>query len=115
MSEKIATRHAYGDALAELGNKNKRIVALDADVSTCTMSCIFGEKFPDRFYNVGIAEANMIGIAAGMSTAGLIPFVHSFAMFIAGRAYDQIRNSIAYPHLNVKLVGTHAGLSVGED
>ena len=115
MVDKIATRHAYGEALAELGEKNKCIVALDADVSTCTMSCIFGERFPDRFYNVGIAEANMVGIAAGMSTFGLIPFVHSFAMFIAGRTYDQIRNSIVYPRLNVKVVGTHAGLTVGED
>ncbi|MDR2052512.1 MAG: transketolase family protein [Treponema sp.] len=115
MPEKIATRHAYGEALAELGGSNTRIVALDADVSTCTMSCIFGEKYPRRFYNVGIAEANMVGLAAGMSTAGLIPFVHSFAMFTAGRAFDQIRNSLAYPRLNVKVVGTHAGLTVGED
>jgi transketolase len=115
MAEKIATRHAYGEALAELGNVNKRVVALDADVSTCTMSCIFGKKHPDRFYNVGIAEANMVGIAAGMSTTGLIPFVHSFAMFTAGRTFDQIRNSLAYPHLNVKVVGTHSGLTVGED
>jgi transketolase len=115
MSEKIATRHAYGEALAELGGTNSRIVALDADVSTCTMSCIFGEKYPDRFYNVGIAEANMVGLAAGMATAGLIPFVHSFAMFTAGRTFDQIRNSLAYPNLNVKVVGTHAGLTVGED
>ena len=114
MAEKIATRHAYGEALSEIG-KNLKIVALDADVSTCTMSCVFGEKYPDRFYNIGIAEANMVGIAAGMSTLGLIPFVHSFAMFSAGRTYDQIRNSLAYPHLNVKVVGTHAGLTVGED
>ena len=114
MAEKIATRHAYGEALAEIG-ENQRIVALDADVSTCTMSCIFGEKYPDRFLNVGIAEANMVGIAAGMAAAGYIPFVHTFAMFCAGRTYDQIRNSIAYPGLNVKLVGTHAGLTVGED
>lgn len=114
MAEKIATRHAYGEALSEIG-KNSNIVALDADVSTCTMSCMFGEKYPDRFYNVGIAEANMVGIAAGMSSLGLIPFVHSFAMFSAGRTFDQIRNSLAYPHLNVKVVGTHAGLTVGED
>jgi transketolase len=114
MAEKIATRHAYGEALAELGDTNSRVVALDADVSTCTMSCIFGGKHPGRFYNVGIAEANMVGIAAGMSTTGLIPFVHTFAMFMAGRTYDQIRNSVAYPKLNVKVVGTHAGLSVGE-
>jgi len=115
MADKIATRHAYGETLAELGDKNNRIVALDADVSTCTMSCMFGEKFPGRFYNVGIAEANMVGIAAGMSTLGLIPFVHSFAMFAAGRTYDQIRNSVAYPNLNVKVIGTHAGITVGED
>lgn len=114
MAEKIATRHAYGEALSEIG-KNPRIVALDADVSTCTMSCIFGEKYPERFYNVGIAEANMVGIAAGMSTAGMVPFVHTFAMFAAGRTYDQIRNTLAYPRLNVKVVGTHAGLTVGED
>jgi len=114
MAEKIATRHAYGEALAEAG-KNEKIVALDADVSTCTMSCIFGEKYPERFLNVGIAEANMVGIAAGLAAEGYIPFVHTFAMFCAGRTYDQIRNSVAYPHLNVKLVGTHAGLTVGED
>lgn len=114
MAEKIATRHAYGEALAEAG-ANKKIVALDADVSTCTMSCMFGEKYPERFFNVGIAEANMVGVAAGMAASGYIPFVHTFAMFCAGRTYDQIRNSIAYPGLNVKLVGTHAGLTVGED
>ena len=114
MAEKIATRHAYGEALAEIG-VNQRIVALDADVSTCTMSCMFGEKYPERFLNVGIAEANMVGIAAGMAASGYIPFVHTFAMFCAGRTFDQIRNSVAYPRLNVKLVGTHAGLTVGED
>ena len=114
MAEKIATRHAYGEALAEAG-VNEKIVALDADVSTCTMSCMFGEKYPERFFNVGIAEADMVGVAAGMATAGYIPFVHTFAMFCAGRTYDQIRNSVAYPGLNVKLVGTHAGLTVGED
>lgn len=114
MAEKVATRQAYGEALAEIGG-DSRIVALDADVSNCTMSCIFGEAYPDRFYNIGIAEANMVGIAAGMSTLGLIPFVHTFAMFCAGRAYDQIRNSLAYARRNVKVVGTHAGLTVGED
>lgn len=114
MAEKIATRHAYGHALAELGAQ-KAIVALDADVSTCTMSCDFGKQYPGRFINVGIAEANMVGIAAGLSTMGYIPFVHSFAMFSAGRCFEQIRNSVAYPGLNVKVVGTHAGLSVGED
>ena len=114
MSEKIATRHAYGESLAEIGD-DPRIVALDTDVSTCTMSVIFGKKYPDRFFNCGIAEANMIGMAAGLSTFGYIPFVHAFAMFMAGRGYDQIRNSVCYPRLNVKCVGTHAGLSVGED
>ena len=114
MADKIATRHAYGEALAEIG-VNPKIIALDADVSTCTMSCMFGEKYPERFHNVGIAEANMIGIAAGMATCGYIPFLHSFSMFTAGRGFDQIRNSVAYPRLNVKIVGTHAGLTVGED
>lgn len=114
MAEKIATRHAYGQALAELGAQES-IVALDADVSTCTMSCEFGRKYPERFVNVGIAEANMVGLAAGLSTLGYIPFVHSFAMFAAGRCFEQIRNTLAYPELNVKVVGTHAGLSVGED
>ena len=111
----MATRHAYGEALLELGSRNDKVVALDADVSTCTMSCFFGDKHGKRFINVGIAEANMIGMAAGMATLGLIPFVHSFAMFTAGRGFDQIRNSIAYPGLNVKVVGTHAGLTIGED
>lgn len=115
MSEKISTRNAYGEALAEAGAFNRDVVVLDADVSTCTMSCIFGGEYPDRFYNVGIAEANMVGIAAGMATCGLKPFVNAFAMFAAGRAFEQIRNSVAYPELNVKIVGTHAGLTVGED
>ncbi len=115
MSEMIATRNAYGEALLEIGSQNEKIVALDADVSTCTMSCFFGDKHCARFVNVGNAEANMIGMAAGMATLGLIPFVHSFAMFTAGRGFDQIRNSIAYPGLNVKVVGTHAGLTIGED
>ncbi len=114
MAEKIATRHAYGESLAEIG-ADSRIVALDTDVSTCTMSVLFGEKYPERFFNCGIAEGNMIGMAAGLSTFGYIPFVHAFAMFMAGRGYDQIRNSICYPGLNVKCIGTHAGLSVGED
>ncbi len=114
-SEMQATRHAYGEALLEFGGRNEKVVALDADVSTCTMSCFFGEHHPGRFVNAGIAEANMIGMAAGLATLGLIPLVHSFAMFTAGRGFDQIRNSIAYPGLNVKLVGTHAGLTIGED
>ncbi len=115
MGEKIATRNAYGEALTETGAENSKIVVLDADVSTCTMSCIFGRKFPDRFFNVGIAEANMVGIAAGMAACGLKPFVNTFAMFMAGRTFDQIRNQVAYPGLDVKIVGTHAGLTVGED
>lgn len=115
MSTRISTRLAYGHALAEAGKEHTDIVVLDADVSTCTMSCFFGAEFPGRFYNVGIAEANMVGMAAGMATTGLMPFVHTFAMFMAGRAFEQIRNSVAYPGLNVKVVGTHAGLSVGED
>lgn len=114
MAEKVATRSAYGEALAEIGS-NPRIIALDADLSCCTMSCFFGQKYPKRFHNMGIAEANMVGVAAGLAYAGYIPFVHSFAMFLAGRAYEQIRNSVAYPNLNVRLVGTHGGLSVGED
>lgn len=114
-SEKTATRVAYGKALQQYGGLNENIIVLDADLSICTMSCMFRETYPDRFFNVGIAEGNMIGIAAGLATTGKIVFANSFAMFTAGRAYDQIRNSLAYPHLNVKVVGTHAGLSVGED
>jgi transketolase len=114
MSEKISTRAAYGNALCEFGN-NPKIIALDADLSSCTMSEVFAKKYPERFFNVGIAEANMIGMAAGFAASGKIVFCHSFAMFTAGRAYDQIRNSVAYPHLNVKIIGSHAGLTVGED
>lgn len=110
----IATRKAYGKALVELEG-NPDIVVLDADLSCCTMSCDFAARQPARFFNCGIAEANMVSVAAGMATTGCIPFVNSFAMFMAGRCFEQIRNSVAYPHLNVKLVGTHAGLSVGED
>jgi len=112
--EKKSTRAAYGEALAEYGG-DPRIVALDADLASCTMSEIFGAKYPERFFNAGIAEANMIGMAAGFATTGKIAFCHSFAMFTAGRGYDQIRNSVAYPGLNVKIVGSHAGLTVGED
>ena len=114
MAEKISTRVAYGDALQEFG-KNPNIVAVEADLSSCTMSCTFQERYPQRHFNVGIAEANMIDIAAGLATTGKIAFCHSFAMFTAGRGYDQIRNSVAYPHLNVKIIGSHAGLTVGED
>lgn len=114
MGNKISTRNAYGEALVEIG-ADPKIVALDADVSTCTMSCLFHAQYSKRFHNVGIAEANMVGIAAGMATCGLKPFISTFAMFAAGRTFDQIRNSLAYPRLNVKVVGTHAGLTVGED
>lgn len=114
MSEK-ATRAAYGEALAELGAVNEKVVVLDADLSKSTMTVTFKKEFPERFYNMGIAEANMVDVAAGMSTMGLIPFCSTFAMFGAGRAYEQVRNSIAYPRFNVKLCMTHAGLSVGED
>lgn len=114
MSEK-ATRAAYGEALAELGKVNDKVVVLDADLSKSTMTATFQKVFPDRFFNIGIAEANMVDMAAGMSTMGLIPFCSTFAMFGAGRVYEQIRNSIAYPRLNVKLCMSHAGVSVGED
>lgn len=112
---KIATRAAYGDALALLGEEYTDVVVLDADLSGSTMSKGFATKFPERFFNMGIAEANMAGVAAGLATCGKIPFINSFAMFSAGRAWEQVRNSIAYPGLNVKVVGSHGGLSVGED
>ena len=115
MAEIIATRAAYGDALKKIGCDFPDIVALDADLSCATFSNRFAQDFPDRFFNMGIAECNMLGVAAGLATAGKIPFIHTFAMFAAGRIYDQVRNSVAYPKLNVKIVGTHAGLSVGED
>ena len=113
--EKIATRVAYGQELLVMAEKYPNMVVLDADLSSATNTNAFAKKFPDRFYNCGIAEQNMTCIAAGMSTCGLIPVTNSFAMFAAGRAFEQIRNSIAYPHLNVKIVGSHGGLSVGED
>lgn len=112
---KIAMRDAYGKALADLGAVNEKIIVLDADLANATKTSIFRERFPDRHFDCGIAEANMMGIAAGMSTMGKIPFVSSFAMFAAGRAFEQIRNSIAYPFLNVKIAATHAGITVGED
>lgn len=114
MSEKISTRVAYGEALAECG-ADENIIVFDADLSICTMTCLFRDKYPERFFEAGIAEANMVGMSAGMAATGKTVFCNSFAMFSAGRAYDQVRNSVAYPHLNVKVVGTHAGLSVGED
>ena len=115
MAEKIATRAAYGEALAALANEYPELVVLDADLSGSTMSKKFAEVAPERFYNIGIAECNMAGIAAGLAACGKKPFINSFAMFSAGRAWEQVRNSIAYPGLNVKVIGSHGGLSVGED
>lgn len=112
---KIATRDAYGKALAELGKLNKDVVVLDADLSKSTKTASFLKEFPERFFNMGIAEADLIGTAAGLAAAGKIPFASTFAIFATGRAYDQIRNSVAYPKLNVKVAATHAGLTVGED
>lgn len=111
----IATRDAYGEALAELGAVNENIVVLEADLSKSTKTSDFKKVYPERFFNMGIAEQNMIGTAAGFAAAGKTPFASTFAVFAAGRAYDQIRNSIAYPNLNVKIAATHAGLTVGED
>lgn len=110
-----ATRQSYGEKLAELGEKNKDIVVLDADLSGATKTSIFAKKFPERFFDMGISEQDMMSTAAGLSTFGKTPFASSFAMFACGRAYDQIRNSIAYPHLNVKICASHAGVTVGED
>ena len=115
MSEKIATREAYGKALVELGEQNKNVVVLDADLAGAIRTKFFKAAHPDRFFDCGIAEANMMNIGAGLSTMGLIPFCSTFAMFGAGRAYEQIRNSIAYPKFNVKICCSHAGVSVGED
>ena len=117
MSEvkKIATREAYGEALAELGESYPNLVVLDADLASATKTGVFQKKFPDRHVDCGIAEANMMGIAAGLSLTGKIPVASTFAMFAAGRAYEQVRNSIGYPHLNVKIGATHAGITVGED
>ncbi len=115
MTKMIATRDAYGDALKELGGMNKDIVALDADLSGSTKTSVFAKAYPDRFFNVGIAEQNLVGTAAGLATAGKIPFASTFAMFATGRAFEIIRNSVCYPKLNVKIAATHAGLTVGED
>lgn len=112
---KIATRQSFGEALKELGAENDNIVVLDADLAGATKTEIFAKAYPDRFFDIGIAECNEIGIASGMATCGKIPFAASFAVFIAGRAYDQIRSSVCYPNLNVKICGTHSGLTVGED
>ena len=112
---KKATRESFGMALAELAKENPNVVVLDADLAAATKTGIFQKEFPDRFIDCGIAECNMVGIAAGLATCGKIPFAASFAMFSAGRAFEQVRNSICYPHLNVKIGATHAGISVGED
>ena len=112
---KKSTRQAYGEALVKLGKENNDVVVLEADLSKSTMTAYFKKEFPERHINVGIAEADMIGAAAGFATTGKIPFASTFAMFAAGRAYDQIRNSVAYPKLNVKICPTHAGVSLGED
>lgn len=117
MSEvkKIATRESYGKALAALGKEHDDIVVLDADLAAATKTSIFKKEFPDRFIDCGIAEGNMMGVAAGLAAAGKVPFASSFAMFAAGRAFEQVRNSVGYPHLNVKIGASHAGISVGED
>ncbi len=115
MGEKIATRAAYGKALVALAEEYPDLVVLDADLSTATMTNSFAREYPDRFFDVGIAECDMVGIAAGLAACGKKPFANSFAMFSAGRAFEQVRNSVAYPCLNVKIVGSHGGLSVGED
>ena len=113
--EKKSTRVAYGEALVKLVKVNKDVVVLEADLSKSTMTAYFKKEFPERHINVGIAEADMIGTAAGIATTGKIPFASTFAHFAAGRAFDQVRNSVAYPHLNVKICPTHAGVSLGED
>lgn len=116
MSEvRIATRDSYGNALKELGAQTENLVVLDADLAAATKTGVFRKAFPERHINCGIAEANMVCVAAGMSTMGLVPFVSTFAMFAAGRAFEQVRNSVGYPHLNVKIGATHGGISVGED
>ena len=113
--KKVATRESYGNALVELGAENPNVVVLDADLAAATKTGVFKKAYPDRHIDCGIAECNMVGIAAGLATAGKIPFVSSFAMFAAGRAFEQVRNSVGYPHLNVKIGATHAGITVGED
>ena len=115
LEKKVATRQSYGEALLDVGKKNEKIVVLDADLSESTKTCIFAKEFPDRFFEMGISEQDMLSTAAGFATTGLIPYVSSFAVFATGRAYDQIRNSICYPKLNVKICATHAGITVGED
>lgn len=112
---KIATRESYGEKITEIGQKNDKIVVLDADLAEATKTSVFKKRFPNRFFDMGISEQDMLSTAAGMATCGIIPYVSTFAIFAAGRAYDQIRNSICYPKLNVKICATHAGISVGED
>ena len=114
-TRKIATRQSYGEALAELGEKNENVVVFDSDLSEATKTSIFAKKFPERFFDMGIAEQDMMSTAAGMATFGKIPYASTFAVFAAGRAYDQIRNSICYPKMNVKICATHSGVTVGED
>ena len=114
-SKKIATRESFGMALCELAKEHDDIVVLDADLAAATKTEIFKKAYPERFFDCGIAEGNMIGVAAGLAAAGKVPFAASFAMFATGRAYEQVRNSVGYPHLNVKIAGSHAGISVGED
>ncbi|MBQ8624817.1 MAG: transketolase family protein [Agathobacter sp.] len=113
--KKIATRDSYGNALVELGKEHEDLIVLDADLAGATKTCVFQKAFPERHWDIGIAECNMTGIAAGLSTCGKVPFISSFAMFAAGRNFEQVRNAIGYPHLNVKIGATHAGISVGED
>ena len=113
--EKKATRQSYGETLEKLGEKYKDIVVVDADLATATKTINFAKKFPERFFDMGIAEANMMSTAAGMATTGKVPFASTFAVFATGRSYDQIRNSICYPNLNVKICATHSGITVGED
>lgn len=115
MSELIATRDAFGQAIIEFAESNEKVVVLDADLAKATMSCKFKDAYPNRFFDMGIAECDLVGTAAGLSTTGKIPFACTFAVFAAGRAFEQIRNSVAYPHLNVKICGSHGGISVGKD
>ena len=115
MGEKTATRAAYGKAIVDLAEQYPELVVLDADLASATKTDGFSKAYPDRFFDMGIAESNMVGVAAGLATCGKKPFANTFAMFAAGRAFEQVRNSVAYPHLNVKIVGSHGGLSVGED
>lgn len=112
--KKIATRESYGNALVEMGAKYPNLVVLDADLAAATKTGVFKKAYPERHIDCGIAECNMVGIAAGLATTGMIPFVSSFAMFAAGRAFEQVRNSVGYPHLNVKIGATHAGITVGK-